>query len=484
MSASAEFIDLCKSQVALLTKGLGASLSVVYLTEERVEGRLVPVVAYPDTALFWEEGSERGALQLAAESEPTAVRSLEAAVGDDRPPEPVSPDDRPSISPAVAPPGAISGDRPATDPWIEALPYEIDPDLDGNLAQPRQIVLPLIHESAVMGLLVTTRDDRPWNDRERSQIERIAQTMAIACILDRRQRWLGQQLDSLQTHTRERQHLHDEQHDLFDSLLHQIRSPLTAVKTFGKLLLKRLLPEDPNRTIAENLLRESDRVRELLEQMDRVNDWADESDNGDRPRDRAAAVPRLTASPELLLPPSRLEICDVPTILNPLLASAEAIAGDRGLHLQARLAPQLPKIRAYPSALREVLTNLIDNALKYTPAGGHIEIASFSTRDRADRPEVAIAISDTGPGIPPEDLENLFQRHYRGVQAQGNIPGTGLGLAIARDLIRDLQGDIEVYSPAEPDWIACPDPAFTHKTTPGTTFVVKLPALDGDDLYD
>jgi signal transduction histidine kinase len=60
----------------------------------------------------------------------------------------------------------------------------------------------------------------------------------------------------------------------------------------------------------------------------------------------------------------------------------------------------------------------------------------------------AIIVADTGPGIPPEDLQHLFTRHYRGVQAQTEIPGTGLGLAIAQELMHQMQGEIQLFSPA------------------------------------
>jgi signal transduction histidine kinase len=132
------------------------------------------------------------------------------------------------------------------------------------------------------------------------------------------------------------------------------------------------------------------------------------------------------------------------------------------------LPSNLPLIQANPQALREVLSNILDNALKYTPAGGIIEI-----QVRLNANQLGVGISDTGPGIPQTDLEHLFERGYRGVQAAGEISGTGLGLAIARDLIQHMQGNIQVFSPKHPDWIS----SISAKSTelyPGTTFVVWL----------
>jgi signal transduction histidine kinase len=91
---------------------------------------------------------------------------------------------------------------------------------------------------------------------------------------------------------------------------------------------------------------------------------------------------------------------------------------------------------------------------------------------------LGIAISDTGPGIPSQDLEHLFERHYRGVQASTAIPGTGLGLAIAKELIEQMHGEIEVFSPAQPLWdkqnseSALSNPQDNPPM--GTTFVVWL----------
>ena len=100
---------------------------------------------------------------------------------------------------------------------------------------------------------------------EEREIHRIATTLAIACILDRRQVWLQHQLQQEKA-------LQKEQGDLLDNLLHQFRNPLTAIRTFGKLLLKRLRSNDTNREVAINIINQSDRLQELLQNFDQVLD--------------------------------------------------------------------------------------------------------------------------------------------------------------------------------------------------------------------
>lgn len=482
MSASSEFVALCKSQVGLLTQGLGSSLSVVYLAEELVEGteaKLIPIVAYPDTSVVWEENP-----RLAI----PASRSGEGAsptprLGEDGPYDrnPIVDSNGRLLSSAPAVPMSM----PLVQSHSRATGQEppVDEEEEDRLVQHRQIVLPLLHDGVVMGLLVTSREDRGWTERERAQIERIAHTIAIACILDRRQGWFGQQVETLRARSLKQKRLEAERHDLLDSLLHQLRSPLTALRTFGKLLLKRLIEPDPNRDIASSIVRESDRVQELLLQMDRAIEMDEMADVDDAEREDYLTLTSERQSPQLLLPASHLQPCFVSDVLEPLLLSARAIALDRDLQLYVQFTPQVPLVRVYPTALREVLSNLIDNALKYTPAGGQIYIKVGDTRQVNDTEQLAIAISDTGPGIPAEDLEHLFERYFRGVKADTDIPGTGLGLAIARDLVRQMQGEIEVFSPAQPLWLPSnapgTPPSISH---PGTTFVVWLPVETGDSI--
>ncbi len=426
LSASSDFVALCRSQVVLLTQGLGASFGVVYLAEEFVQAgttvaKLMPIVVFPETAV---EAS--GVLALPPQIIDRAMQPRLQPIN----PEAISPQP-PLLSAAAS---------------EEAQPEYAEDQLG------IQIVLPLVYEDLMMGLLVTGREDRPWNEQERSHIERIAQTLAIACILDRRRAWFEHELHA-------QQQASAQQRDLLDNLLHQFRNPLTALRTFGKLLLKRLQPGDVNREVANSIVRESDRLKELLQQFDSAIDFT--------------ALPSLTTSlatidtakPLLLLPnpQGKKELCWVADILEPLLASAQAIANERDLQLQTEIPPELPPVRVNSQCLREVLSNLLDNALKYTPAGGQISLQAGLEKDQFQ----GIAISDNGPGIPPEDKKHLFERHYRGVQAQTEIPGTGLGLAIVRELLEQMQGEIQVESPAIN--------ATTNLDHPGTTFIVWLP---------
>jgi signal transduction histidine kinase len=429
MPASAEFVALCQAQVTLLTQTLGAALSIVYLTEELTEvtdAKLVPVVAYPDTIATW---SKDQILPLVSSQSSRRSRFR---------------------LPAAASPGNSLALHPGT----PSLPQQA---AEQALLRQQQIVLPLIHEETVMGLLVTARADRAWSDAEQAQIKQIAETLAVACVLDQRSQWLAQDLH-------QQQMLWEQRQDLFDDLLHQFRNPLTALRTFGKLLLRRLQPGDTNHPVADGIVRESDRLEDLLKQLDLAADF----DNL-KPLPASTTVPLLpeARSPEALTGASHLAPHAITEVLAPLLESAEAIAQDRQLTLQSKIPIVLPPVQTDLKMLREVLSNLIDNALKYTPGGGGIWV---QVQEQGNRQ--AIVIADTGAGIPPQDLPRLFERHYRGVQAQTAIPGSGLGLAIARELLHAMQSEIQIFSPAPTCGLLPPDYPMT-----GTAVVVWLPTV-------
>ncbi|MEI6443204.1 MAG: HAMP domain-containing sensor histidine kinase [Nostocales cyanobacterium ELA583] len=448
MSASSDFLALCREQIALLTQGIGASFAVVYLTQELVEkpteeAILIPVIVYPETIAL-NPSDEYGE---AENSYPVRLANVLALPNQQR---------------RLLKPTSVSshpaGESAAT--GKQNLHNEQDEYLFGH----NQIVLPLVYEGVMVGLLVTNRDDREWNEREEREIERIAKTLAIACILDQRRAWLQHQLQQEQI-------LQEGQRDLLDNLLHQFRNPLTAIRTFGKLLFKRMRPIDPNREVATSIVRESDRLQELLKQFDQVIDL-NPADLAPLPLGQSQIVinqnVQREAKPALLLPGTGEQLTDIflPDLLAPLLISTQAIAQERNLQLVTEIIPHLPLVRVNEKALREVLSNILDNALKYTPSGGKVLVQCGQQKGYLQ----GIAISDTGPGIPLEDVEHLGERYYRGIQAKTEIPGTGLGIAIAKQLIAEMQGSIEVFSPAINSVITSPH-------TPGTTFIIWLQSI-------
>lgn len=375
LNVSPDLIALARSQIVLLTQTLGAVSSAMYVAEEISGDRsnpnvpnLIEVVTYPDAVSYGDQG----------------------------------------FNPLLIMP---------------TLPASRQEDSKAIVQQGR-IVVPLIYQDGIMGFLMTGREDRDWTDQEQIQIQQVANTLAIACALDRRCQWLGERIQDVQSEA----YLH--QQDFVASLLHQLRNPLTALKTFGQLLLRRILVGDPNHQLVAGIVRETRHLQDLLIETDTLS---------------LPSSPHLfsTGITEPILLPPALEIgsVDVAEIIENLVMAAEAIAQEKHLKFKSFIPKFLPPVWGNASAIREVLNNLIDNAIKYTPEFGAIEVSvSFNQQ------YVEIKISDTGVGIPELDLEHLFERNFRGRQADGNIFGTGLGLAIARDLVEKMAGEILVES--------------------------------------
>jgi signal transduction histidine kinase len=132
-----------------------------------------------------------------------------------------------------------------------------------------------------------------------------------------------------------------------------------------------------------------------------------------------------------------------------------AAAEQKEQSLEVEVEPSLPQIVADPARIQQVLSNLLENANKYTQEGGRIEIGA-----RQIGQEVEIAVSDNGPGIPEHHLDDIFERFTRGDASETQlIGGTGLGLAIAKSLAKAMGGDLNVRS----------------VLGQGTTFTIRLP---------
>ncbi|MEM6614101.1 MAG: HAMP domain-containing sensor histidine kinase [Cyanobacteria bacterium P01_C01_bin.72] len=424
--SSTEFATLCQSQISLLSQGLGAVWSVIYLTEntsEEGQGQLFPFAIHPQggNQSFW----ELPPLKL------SEIWQLSQG----------------NFVAQLLPKHLVSQKEPK-----QSNTWQIEP------AATKQLILPLIHQETFIGLLVTGREDREWNSEELQQAEAIARTISLARFLEFQYHWAQDELTV-------QENLRRVEHDRLDNLLHQLKNPLTALRTFSKLLLKRILPDDPNGKLVENILAQSDRFQALLEQFEAESAQLTQvSSLNQSPHLLADSQSDTIDQSSFLLPSSanKPEPVDLEEILKPLLNTAQAIAVERQIELVNHLPSSLPLVLGDLAALREILNNLLDNALKYTPAGGKVQL-ELKSGDR----RLGIAIQDTGVGIPPSVQARIFERHYRGVQAQGDIPGTGLGLAIAKELAVKMQGEIELISPNN----------LTADSS-GTTFILWL-VIDG-----
>ena len=133
----------------------------------------------------------------------------------------------------------------------------------------------------------------------------------------------------------------------------------------------------------------------------------------------------------------RLELraVDLAEVAGAAVALAKGAAADEDIALEPDLAPATTE--GDPERLRQVVLNLLSNALRHTPAGGRIDVRT-SVHDG----EAVLEVLDTGPGIAPEDLPHVFERFYRGKDAEASA-GSGIGLAVASELVAAHGGTIE-----------------------------------------
>lgn len=142
-----------------------------------------------------------------------------------------------------------------------------------------------------------------------------------------------------------------------------------------------------------------------------------------------------------------LQGCTPQSLLERTVATHAAAAAEKGVHLGLSADPNLPLVKVDPERMAQVLNNLVSNALRFTPAGGEVNLSAF-----ADADKVYLRVQDTGGGISAEDLPSIFERFYRGDKARhmgagdGRGSESGLGLAIAKSLTEAQGGTITVSS--------------------------------------
>ena len=137
--------------------------------------------------------------------------------------------------------------------------------------------------------------------------------------------------------------------------------------------------------------------------------------------------------------PLQLEEVYLDEIVNECVSSARVLANDRAVSVAAR-TPVDVQMQADQSLIRQMILNLVENAVRHTPAGGSVQVAVEANADRAQ-----IAVSDTGPGIPETERERIFERFVR-LEANASHGGGGLGLPIARWVAQLHRGTLALES--------------------------------------
>lgn len=203
---------------------------------------------------------------------------------------------------------------------------------------------------------------------------------------------------------------------------HELRTPLTNIRLYLDLM-ETTDDKAKSARYLQTLTRESERLANLIDDLLSLS------------RLEAGATP---------FNPERMDIAD---LLTALVEDRRSLAASRGLELTIQTEERLPKANVDRRLLGQVFTNLLTNAMHYTPAGGKITVRTLS-RSGTDRRWVTAEIEDSGMGIAPEEQPLIFSRFYRGRAGEASgESGTGLGLAICKEIADLHSGRITVESP-------------------------------------
>ena len=205
------------------------------------------------------------------------------------------------------------------------------------------------------------------------------------------------------------------QRDFLGNVSHDLKTPLTSIQGYSQAIIDGAA-EDPQ-AAAEIIFEEASRLNRMVIEL--------------------TDLERLQAGKLSM----KNEAIDMAQLSEAVLQSLMVVAAQQDVQLESSIAA-VPPVIGDGDRLAQVLVNLISNALKYTPAGGAVQLRT----ERAGR-GIKVSIQDTGIGIPREELSRVFERFYQVDKARGPRRGTGLGLAIAQEIVEAHGGRITVASP-------------------------------------
>ena len=248
---------------------------------------------------------------------------------------------------------------------------------------------------------------------------------------------VGQLAEAFNTMTAELEGVERLRRDLVANVSHELKTPITAIRAHLENLLDGVEQPDP-RTL-QVMLTQSERLGRLVDQLLDLS----RLESGDMPLDRSS----VSLAP----------------LVSQVLSEIHVARVDRGVEVTSDVPEDLPPAFADRERVHQVLFNLVDNAVRFTPSGGAVTVSA-----QRHNGSVEIEVHDTGVGISAEHLPRLFERFYRvdTSRAREDEGGTGIGLAIARSVVEAHGG--QIHAESEPGR--------------GSTFTFELPvaAASGD----
>jgi two-component system, OmpR family, phosphate regulon sensor histidine kinase PhoR len=222
--------------------------------------------------------------------------------------------------------------------------------------------------------------------------------------------------------------------DFVANVSHELRTPLTAIRGYVEALLDGPTDADDTRRFLEIIARHSTRMERLVQDLLRLA--------------------RLDARQEALA----VTRCDVEQLFSGVIADLAPAIDAKKQHVTITVPPDASRVDGDPGKLHDIVRNLVENAVNYSPDGADLRVSSGF-----DAGSFVITVADSGPGIPEEDLARVFERFYRVDKSRARPGGTGLGLAIVKHLVELHGGEARA----------------ANAPGGGAVFTIKLPASTG-----
>ena len=334
----------------------------------------------------------------------------------------------------------VEGGSPSLDPIHQwpigsqvLLPVEEDPEL--TAPSPCRRWYPLQEGSLLLGVIRAEllSPDQVWPENLDSRLQATASGLAqcLSSEIDRRR--LIRQLN--------------EQREQIGLMVHQLRNPLAALRTYAQLLMRRLGSESIHKNLVEGLLVEQEQLNKYISALDELSE---------------RELPSSSSPVPLLLPPvvSKSSSACLRSLIEPLIERASAMASlqDREWNSPSYW-PNWTKVEISSDywPVREIVANLLENAFRYSPKSSSIGL-------QFDKD--SLCVWDSGEPIDQKDSEKIFKKGFRGKKSINDNLGSGLGLSLGRQLAESIGGELELIA----------SPKLFERSLPskGNAFVLSL----------